>query len=238
METKVHDFWFPGKIAPALTASVVDGPWCKADTSNAGTPTLVTAAGFMVGTLANNDEVENLCLYFGDILPYDIDDLIKAEFWMKVSGGGVGGALVAAEQIAWGMASARNDAIDTIAEHASFRLIGAGSTVYCESDDGTNDLDDKSTGQTLSTTMKRFVIDFGGGVRSVSPPPSKGGKAAIQFYMDDSRGNLVRACQSTVFNMENYTGGLQPYVQIQKTGGATTPSFSLRRVRITERISA
>ena len=97
------------------------------------------------------------------------------------------------------MASARNDAIDSIANHASFRLIGSNSLVV-ETDDGTTDLDDKATGQSLSTTYKRFLIDF------------TGGKSDVKFYV-----NGIRCAASTTFSMAAATGSLQPYVQIQKT---------------------
>lgn len=237
MDCQVHDFWFPGKITPPLTASAADGPWTKADTSAAGAPTLVASGGFMVGTLAATEEAENLCLYFGDSLSYDIDDLLRAEFWIKTSGD-----LANTDSLAFGLASARNDAIDSLAAHASFRVLvsdGTSQSVYCETDDGTNDVDDKSTGLVLGTTLKRFVIDFASGVKTVSPPSvSVGGKGNVLFSMDDARGNLLPVCRLTAFDMSNYSSGLQPYVQIQKTSATTTPSFSLKRVRITEKLAA
>jgi hypothetical protein len=237
MHVIVHDFTFPGKMTPPLTANADGGVWCKADTSAAGAPTLAAAGGYMVGQLANSDEAENLCLYFGDSLSFDIDDLLSAEFWIKVSG-----ALPAGTDLAFGLCSARADAIDDLAAHASFRLLGAGtgaSALTVETDDGTHDVDDIAAGQALGTTLKRFVIDFASGVQTVAPPGlSKGGKAAVKFSADDSRGNLQVVAVNQLFDMSGYAAGLQPYVQIQKTGGAGTPSFSLRRVRITERLLA
>jgi len=221
--------WRPVGIETPEAAGAATGgcPWSKADTSAAGAPTLAATGGFMVGTLAANDEVENLCLYMGDSLAWDIDDLLTAEFWIKT-----GVALTTAEQLAFGMASARNDAIDSLTAHATFLLV-ASTAVLCETDDGTNDNDDKATGQILSTTVKRFCIDFASGLKSVSPPsPSLGGKGQVLFSMDDARGNLMPVCRSLAFDMSNYAAGLQPYVQLQKTGGVTTPAFSLARVRI------
>jgi len=233
MDVVVHDFFFPGKCVPAPTASVVDGPWSKADTSTGGAPTLAAVGGLMVGTLAADEEAENLALYFGDVLGFDIDDLIRAEFWIKASA-----SFAATDSLAFGMASARNDAIDSIAAHALFRLLGDASTnpITCETDDGTNDNDDKAAGQVLVATLKRFVIDFAGGVLTKGPPSlSVGGKGNVLFSMDDPRGNLVPVCRGTLFDMSNYSAGLQPFIQIQKTSATTTPSFSLRRVRITEK---
>jgi hypothetical protein len=236
MDVLVHDFLFTGLRTPALTAAVVDGPWAKADTSAAGAPTLTTLNGFIVGTLANTTEVENLCLYFGDILSFDIDDLQRAEFWIQCCA-----SYAATEQLAFGLCSARNDDIDTIANHASFRLLGAAAAagaITCETDDGVHDVDDVATGQTLAATLKRFVIDFGSGLRGVSPGPCLGGKANVLFSMDDARGNLQPVARDHVFDMSSYAAGLQPYVQLQKTSAAGTPNFSLRRVRITEQLGA
>lgn len=236
MDIRVHDFWFPGLTTPALTAAVVGGPWAKADTSAAGTPTLTTVAGEMVGTLANNNEVENLCLYFGDILSFDIDDLLKAEFWIRCSA-----SLPATDSLAFGMISARADDPDAIAANAMFRVLGsAGLTnaVTVETDDGTNDNDDVATGQVLVATMKRFVIDFASGITTRSAPSaSLGRKSNVMFYMDDARGDLRRVAEGTRFDMSNYAAGLQPFVQIQKQAAATTPMFALRRVRITEQVN-
>src|SRR3990172_7408337 len=117
METKVHDYWFLGTEAPPTT-SIGSGPWIKNDTSVAGAPTLAATGGFMVATLAADVEVENLCLSFGNSLPFDIDDLIRAEFWAKLSG-----TPSADTSLAFGLASARNYTIDTITNHASFRCI-------------------------------------------------------------------------------------------------------------------
>lgn len=227
MEVVTWDWRPVGLNTPPLTASAESEGWCKADTSAAGAPTLVGTNGLMVGTLANTDEVENLCLYQGDALAWDIDDLLTADFWLSV-----GAAITTAQSLAFGMGSARNDDPDSIAANAMFRCIATGAVVV-ETDDGTHDTDDKATGQTLGTTIKRFCIDFAGGLNTKSPPSaSVGGKANVLFSMDDARGNLIGVARSTLFDMSGYSSGLQPFIQLQKTGGTTTPSFNLARVRI------
>jgi len=220
--------WRPvGIETPPLVGSADGAPWLKADTSAAGAPTLAAANGFMVGALAATDEVENLCLYMGDSLAWDIDDLLTAEFWVKT-----GVAITTAESLAFGMAAARNDDPDAIAAHASFRLL-ASTAVVCESDDSVHDNDDKATGQILSTALKRFCIDFASGIQTVGPPGvSKGGKGCVLFSMDNAQGVLQPVCRNVLFDMSSYAAGLQPYVQLQKTGGVTTPAFYLARVRI------
>ena len=222
-------FTFNGKISPALTAAVVDGPWAKADTSVGGTPTVTTAGGLMVLTLDNANEAQNLCLYFGDVLSYDIDDLIQFDIWLKASA-----ALAATVSAAFGLASARNDAIDTIAEAAIGRIIG-NNTVVVETDDGTNNNDDVATGLTLSTTLRRFTMSFKEGINTVSGGLSTGGKSNVIFSMENSQGLLRRIASGTRFNMENYTGGLQPFFQLQKTAATDVATLSIKRVEVTYR---
>ena len=123
-------------------------------------------------------------------------------------------SLDTATSLAFGLCSARNDAIDSLAAHASFRLIGSNSLVV-ETDDSVNDNDDVATGATLVDTYKRFVIDF------------TGGKSNVKFYVDG-----VRVAASTTFDMSNYSAGLQPYVQLQKTADTNTDSVVIDYIKI------
>ena len=116
--------------------------------------------------------------------------------------------------LAFGLASARNDAIDSIANHASFRLIGS-TAVVVESDDGTTDKDDVATGTTLGSTYKKFVIDF------------TGGKSNVKFYINDAR-----VAASTTFDMSAATSSLQPYVQIQKTAATDADAVTIDYVKV------
>lgn len=163
--------------------------------------------------LSSASEAQNVCLDFGDDLNFDIDGLKRVILRVKMGQS----ALTSGSEVAFGVASARNDAIDSIAEAALFRVIGADSTtaVVCESDDGSNDNDDVASGQSLVDSYKDFVIDF------------SGGKSNVKFYMDNGSGSLQRVASSTTFDMSNYSGGLQPYVQIQKASGTADDSVIL-----------
>ena len=231
-ELKIYEDFFLGKRSPALPATVVDGPWAKADTSAAGSPTVTTAGGFLQLTLDNTNEVQNLCVYHGDILGFDIDDLVFAEFWAKVTA-----SLPAEVTAVIGLGSARNDTPDTVAANAWFRLQG-NNTLLCESDDGTNDNDDKSTGLTLSTTVRKLRIDFAEGIKTVSGGASSGGKADVKFSAENAQGLLrpLFVNTSTTFDMSNYAAGLQPYFQLQKTAAASVATLSIQGVRIGYRI--
>lgn len=211
----VQDFveFFEDFLGPmTLTASPTNSDrWDIADTSSAGTPTYTVGGINGEATLAfdNTSEVQNVCLFQSDVLNWDIDLLQRIEMRVKTVA-----SLDSATSIAWGLASARNDAIDSIAAHASFRVIGSNAVVV-ETDDGTTDLDDKATGVSLVATYQKFVIDFTGGTEDV------------KFYI-----NGVRVAASTTFDMSAYTAGLQPYVQIQKTADTNTDSVITDYIKI------
>jgi hypothetical protein len=195
-----------------LTASPTNGDrWDIADTSSAGTPAYTVGGINGEATLAfdSQSEVQNVCLFQSDVLNWDIDLIQRIEMRVKTTA-----TLDIATSLAFGLASARNDAIDSITAHASFRIIG-NNTLVVESDDGTTDKDDVATGASLSDTYKKFVIDF------------TGGKSNVKFYVDG-----VRVAASTTFDMSGYTAGLQPYVQIQKTADTNTDSVTIDYIKI------
>lgn len=205
-----HSWDFEGPSATIPTSADPATPWLAVDTSSSGTPTYVRAAGELVLTLASTSEVENVCVAHGDALTYDIDGLFLYEARVKVSG------CTSGTSLCFGMASARNDTQDSVTANAWFKMVGADSTtaVVVETDDGTTDLDDKATGTTLSTTYKRFAIDFSN-------------KKDVKFYIDG-----VRVAQSVTFDMSAYSSGLQPLVQIQKTSSANTDAITLDYIRV------
>lgn len=206
-----HCWDFEGTSATFPTSADPATPWLVADTSSSGTPTYVRNAGNAVLTLASTSEVENVCLYHGDALTYDIDELQSVEMRVKVSG------MTSGTSLCFGMGSARNDTQDTVAANAWFKMVGADSTtaVVVETDDGTTDLDDKATGQTLSTTFKKFYIDFSN-------------KKDVKFYI-----NGIRVAKDTTFDMSAYTSGLQPMVQLQKTSSANTDAVTVDYFKVT-----
>lgn len=204
----VDDFF--GTSATFPTSADPATPWLVVDASSAGAPTYVRNASNAVLTLASTSEVENVCLSHGDALSFDIDDLLSAEFRVKVTG------CTSGTTISWGMASARNDTPASMTALALFQMVGATSTtdVTVETDDNVTDTAPVSSATALATTFKRFVIDFSN-------------KSNIKFYIDG-----VQVARSTTFTMAGYTSGLQPFVQIQKTSSANTDAVTVDYVKI------
>jgi len=222
-QTRKYRYDFRGHHLIPATASGAGTPFVKADTSSAGSPTMqgLTGGGLRM-QLASTNEVENLCLYMGDVLPFDIDEIISFEVIAKTVA-----SLDSATQIAFGLAAARNDAIDSLSAAALFRCVGDNNVVV-ETDDGTNDNDDVATGLTLGATWKRFGMEFASRNTTMEPPSvSLGRKSNIEFYGANDHGSKRRVASGTRFDMSNYAGGLQLFAQLQKTADTNTDSLDI-----------
>lgn len=199
-----------------LTTTPGQNGWTVKDTSSAGAPTYTVATadgGGMVLTLAADSEAEIVTMYHNDVLCFDVARLQSVDIVAKVSG------IDSVTTLVFGMASAQNDTPDSVATNAWFRMQGSVSTtaVVVETDDATVDNDDKATGATLSSTLKKFTIDFTDGLSN------------IKFFIDGER-----VAAETTFSMAALTAGLnvQPFVQLQKASGTGTPSVTIKSVRI------
>lgn len=221
---------FLGPMIPPAVASVTAGPWCSKDTSVAGSPTIAAANGFMDLTLDAQNEAQNLCLYWGDILAFDIDDLISVDIWAKLTA-----SLNAAITASFGVASARNDVLATMDAYALFECVGA-NTVKFGSDDTVNVVAPTLTGHSLSTTVKKFHIDFAGGVKTVSGGLSTGGKSKVLLSQEDASGNLRRVLDTTNVDMSNYASGLQLFAQLQKTAATAVATLSIQAFEVALRV--
>jgi hypothetical protein len=191
------------------------------DTSAAGTPTYAPPAGSNGKGLKvdfdNTNESQIVTWYHSDLLQFDIDDLIEIRIRAIMNQA----ALTSPSMLAFGLASAQNDTIDSLTAAALFRVIAGDSTtlVVCESDDGTTDKDDIATGKTLINVAKDFRISFARGKRDV------------RFFID---GGPVAV--ATTFDMSAYSAGLQPFAQLQKASGTQTDGFTLLGFEIDHRV--
>ncbi len=195
--------WQPdfANVGTLPTSGPADSGLLVTDTSAAGTPTYAYQNNREVLLQHSSDaEVQNVCLSMGDKLHFDIDEIAEARFRLKMNQAN----LDAATQFSIGLAAARNDAIDSIAQAILFRLVGSDSIVV-ESDDGTNDNDDIATGKSLTNSYVDLTISLAEG------------KDNVLFFID---GQPVAT--ATTFDMSNYSGSLQFFAQLQKTADANT----------------
>ncbi|TWT49026.1 hypothetical protein KOR42_39420 [Thalassoglobus neptunius] len=218
-QSKDHYHWQPSFAhdgALPTSGNGVDG-LIIADTSSAGSPSYNFVPGENAGAVNmafdSQAEIQNLCLHMGDNLQFDIDTITEAYFRLKMNQA----ALDATTQLAFGLTSARNNAIDSITEAALFRVIGADDTtaLVLETDDGATDNNDVATGKSLINEYLDFLISFGTGKRDV------------RFFID---GQPVAIGQT--FSMANYAGGLQPFVQLQKTADANVDGVTITNMYV------
>lgn len=206
------DDFFGDRVYSATKGSNVGHGYTVNDTSAAGTPTYADVDGSAAGELAVDmeatSEVQNVCISQGDQLQFDIDKITEFECRVKMNQA----ALDSTSQFAIGLIGDRNDAIDSIAQAALFRIVGADDVdnVVVETDDGTNDNNDIATGKTLVNAYKTLRISFAEGTDDV------------RFFID---GEPVAT--GTTFDMSNYTGSLQLFAQIQKTADTNTDGFTI-----------
>ena len=203
---------FEGTSVTFPTSANIGTPWLV-DTTGAAPPTFVRNGGNAILSLEATSQVQIIGLHHGDAKTFDIDDIQRVEMRVKI-----GAAFTTGSILVFGVSGDRNDAADSMAENAWFRMEGASSTtlVYCETDDGTTDVNDISTGVALATVFKEFVIDF------------TGGKSNVRFFIDGAR-----VCAGTTFDMSAYTGNLQPMIQLQKAANTNADVCTVDYVKIT-----
>lgn len=219
---------FRGANDPPAYGSRDGGDWVQRTVLTAGSPTVLCTADGMALTLDNTNEAQAAVLYFADVLPFDIDELIAMEFVAKLDA-----APAASVTIVAGLAGAYNATPDSVAQNAWFRCQGS-SSLLCETDDGTTDKDDVSAdGLTFTTAWKRFKIDFSAAGQTVAPPGvSKAGKGNVQFHVSNADGMLQRVAKGTLFDMSAYADGLQPYFAISKTAATATGVLTINEVEL------
>ena len=215
----VDDFIGGGIFGAAATAF---DPWVIADDSSSGTPTYTrldhgeSTGAFALGvaelSFDSQAEAQNVCLSWGDKLAIDFDKLTTYEARVRMGQS----AVDATTMFAFGITGDRHDVIDTMAVNALFRVVGADSTtaVVLETDDASENNDDKVSGTTLINAWKYFKIDFTN-------------KADVTFWIDNAR-----VGSATTFDMTNHTGGIQPFFQIQKTSDNNTDSVEIDLVKL------
>jgi hypothetical protein len=195
------------------------GVWAKCDTSSAGAPTLQGVAsengGAVQGLLASTSEAEYLTLYWGDILGILATKLRRFSCRIKST------AITTAEALVFGMCSARNDTLDSVAHNAWFKL-AATSDILVETDDAVTDDDDNDTLLNITAaTYKEYAIDF------------RQGLADVRFFVSDDNGRMARVLKTTTFSMAGSAAiYFQPIIEIQKASGTTVPSFTVDWVEI------
>lgn len=226
MEVIVRDIDFLGCGTVPTTAN---GGRFSASITGAAPPTVayVNGSGFGLGAvecaLTSASQAQVACLHQADVLGINIDQLIRAEFLARCTV-----APSAAEvKASFGLCSARNNDVDAIAHSLLFNMTGS-AVVNAQCDDNVLDTANVSSGVTLGTAWKRFVIDLG------AADPGFTGKQDVHFLLDGTDGRLteiVRASNAR-FNVENSTSQLQIFAQMEKASGTGVGTIQIGGVRL------
>ena len=208
---------------PANSGGADSGPWRK---TLSGTGAVTKTTGGLA--MASSAGVGVTALGMDDQLVYDIDEIISIEFLVKLAT-----SSIAASRVFVGLASARNNDADVIAQQMSFSAAGS-TALLVESDDNANENnDDIATGLTWTGDWQRLCIDLATGVRTQSPPfTSTGGTSNVQFKAGNASGALRPVATNTGFDMSAYTGGLQPLVQVNNGGSGDIITLTVREIAI------
>lgn len=198
--------YFEDFMGSGYAAATPPPNWTAIDVHTAGAPTIVQAGdngGSVEMKAAVNDEVEVVGLSKNDKLMFDIDSLVAFTCRFKAP------TLAAVDHFLVGMATAYNVDPDSMAAGAWIRAI-ADQSIVCESDgDGAEDNDDLDSGLDAGNSVwGRILIDFSD-------------TADVKFYLsvNDPTVPLARVQAATLFDLSNYTAGLQPLMFAHKTGG-------------------
>ena len=212
-----------------LTATPEGGTgWTVADTSSDGAPTYLSLddeqGGAMKLLLANDTEVENVCMYKNNIL--SLSPITLQHVWFVAKVATIGATTV----VALGVGSDRNDDEDAITESVFFKMEGATSTsnIEVESDDAVTDVASVSGNSTLAAVYKKLLIDF---TDVGSDGTATGCTGNVKFYVDGAR-----VSAGSNFTMAGWTAVagnfLQPMVQISKGATSGTPSVTISQIGI------
>ena len=221
-ERVTRTFDFLGNPLIQVTASNDGGLWNKTIVKTSGAPTVAVASGKAKLLLTNNDEAQTAVLHWGDNLGLDIDQINSVDIYAKI-----GITLAATEDVIFGVAAAHNATANSVAAHAWFRALAA-DAIVCQTDDGTND-ESESAGISMSTTIRRYRIDFKTGIKSNVGIASVGGKASVLFSGENASNLLRPVARSQQYDMSNYSSGFQLYARVDKTGGTGVPYLEIER---------
>lgn len=190
--------------------------WSKKLVQTGGSPSVAivadAAGGIVQCALDNTGEKQDAALYMGDQRQFDVSKDLMVEFRIKVS---VTPTLVA--EVYWGLFDNWADGeVDAATYMVCFCCDGS-TSVYCESDDNSNDKSADS-GKTAATgdwhVYRIEAFD----------------QADLHFYVDGER-----VASSTTFDFSNATGAnaiLQPMVGCYKASGAGVGTVQVDYVKI------
>lgn len=206
------------------SSDLAQGPWAHQNAGTSNTPARVDDAddGVFKLVLSNTSEVGDVTLYWGDQQNIDSDQ--EPVLICRVKTAAIGAA---ADKMMWGFASARNALGDSVANNAWFLLAGASLALKAESDDATTDSDDKALTTEAGTAITLTAATWYEFKVSMSSMDGASATDVRFFYRDTLGGDWVRLVSGSTTFKFGADIAAQPYFQVEKTSGTTTPDISI-----------
>lgn len=215
-------------IPDADTLDVAEGIWVSQSTASAAPARVADYDnGAIKLVLDNGNEVGDQTLYWGDELNIDSDQepVLICRVMTSASG-------VAADRMLWGFAGPYNALADSVANNAWFILEGASLALKAESDDATTDNDGKAL-----TTLDGTAVTLTAGTWyefKLSMAAADGASATDVrlFYRTVLGGEWQRLISGSVVFKFGADIACQPYFQVEKTSGTSTPDLQIDYVHV------
>ena len=211
-------------VAPDVgTPDGSQGPWVS--TATLQTTAVVQKADHDNGAvelkLDNGNEVGDITLYWGDESNIDSDTEPFCIFRVMIQT-----APAAADTLSFGLMGAQNDLIESVANNAYFGVAGADLNLDVASDDASTDVDNTDTGvDVVAGTWYEFLVSLNS-MHGATRDDTDGATATDVhfFYRAALGGDWTQLLTTTTFSI-GADVQLQPFVQVEKTSGTTTPDL-------------
>ena len=216
---------FVGDVTIPDVGSVdgAQGPWVATATNQ--TTSVVQKADHDNGALElkldNGNEVGDITLYWGDESNIDSDTEPFCVFRVMIQT-----APAAADTLSFGLIGAQNDLIEAVTNNAYFGVAGADLNLDIASDDNSTDTDNTDTGVDLvAGTWYEFMISLNS-MHGATRDDTDGATPTDvhYFYRATLGGDWTQLLATTTMSI-GADVALQPFVQVEKTVGTTTPDL-------------
>jgi hypothetical protein len=192
------------------------GPWVCTNTNQGGGSCLQKADyddGATELLIDNGNEVGDATLYWGDESNIDSDKGAICIFRLQLQV-----ATAAADSVSWGLIGAQNDIISSTTNNAYFSVTGADLNLDVSSDNNsTDDADNDTTVDLVAATFYEFMV-------SLSSATGNSATDVGFYYRATLGGDWTELLSGTTFSI-GADVALQPFVQVEKTTGTTTPDL-------------
>lgn len=223
-----EDFMGFTVIPDVDSSDLAQGIWASQSTASAAPARVADYDnGAIKLVLDNGNEVGDQTLYWGDEQNIDSDQEPFMICRVMTSAQGA-----AADSMSWGFASAYNALRDSVANNAWFSLAGASLALKLESDDATTDSDDKAATTTDGTAVTLTAGTWYEFMISMSSLHGASATDVRFFYRATLGGDWIRLVSGSTTFKFGADIATQPYFQIEKTSGTSTPDLQIDYAQI------